>query len=153
MARSLACQSPCQNLPPTGKDEFAGAALTKGSGTSTPTSAVSHTPTLALALLLALAIAPAPDAANSAAKYSAEDLQQIFKTVLEAKAPTPAFQPDGPWEKLFKAQVPDLYYRKTHMECYNFCQKCKDYFVTTGATGLNCVSFAAMCLKDQTLFY
>ena len=52
------------------------------------------------------------------AKYTEEDLQQILKAVLEAQVP--AF--DEPREKLWKARTHDLYYGKSHMECYNFCQ-------------------------------
>ena len=107
---------------------------------------MSRTFTLAPALRLAPAITSTPAAANLAAKYSANDLERIFKTVLEARAPAPAPQPDGSCEKIFKAQAPDLYCEKTHMECYNFCRKCIDDFTTTVATRLNCVLFAATFL-------
>ncbi len=38
------------------------------------------------------------------------------------------------------------------MECYNFCQQCKDYFVTCGATRPNQIPFAAFFLRDQINF-
>ena len=52
------------------------------------------------------------------AKYTEEDLQRILRTVLEARAPPS----DGVREKSLKAKSPDVYYGKSHMECYNFCQ-------------------------------
>ena len=90
-------------------------------------------------------VANAPSA-TSVLKYSEDDLQKIFKAVLEARAPVPAPVPvpapapalasivaEAPWEKL-KARSPDLYREKSHMDCYNFCQQCEDYFATVGAT-------------------
>ena len=73
IARFLTPQSFCWNLSHTGKDEFAIAAPTEGSGTSTPIPAMSHAFTSAPALPLALAVAFALAAANSAAKYSPKD--------------------------------------------------------------------------------
>ena len=94
-------------------------------------------------------VANAP-AATSVLKYSEDDLQRILKAVLEARAPVPAPAPvlapapapvlapapivaEAPREKL-KARSPDLYRGKSHMDCYNFCQQCEDYFATVGAT-------------------
>ena len=42
-----------------------------------------------------------------------------------------------PWECSFKAKTPEIYSGKSHMDCYHFCQQCKDYFETSGATGMN----------------
>ena len=50
------------------------------------------------------------------AKYTEEDLQRIFKTVLKAQFP-PSY---GPREKPLKARLSDVYRDKSHMECYNF---------------------------------
>ena len=57
-------------------------------------------------------------------KYSENDLQQILKTVLEARAPTPVSTPapvisEVPQDKL-KARSPDVYRGKFYMDCYNF---------------------------------
>ena len=85
-------------------------------------------------------------AATSILKYSEDDLQRIFKAVLEAKAlvpapapiPAPALVPApisapapapapapivpiAPREKL-KARFSDVYHRKSYMDYYNFCQ-------------------------------
>ena len=91
-------------------------------------------------------------------------MQKIFKAVLEARAPVPAPVPvpapapalasivaEAPWEKL-KARSPDLYREKSHMDCYNFCQQCEDYFATAGATGPTRIPFAASFLQDRISF-
>ena len=74
--------------------------------------------------------ANAPAATTNVPKYSEDDLQQIVKAVLEARAPVPALNPapavsEAPREKL-KARSPDVYHGKSHMDCYNFCQQCED---------------------------
>ena len=38
------------------------------------------------------------------------------------------------------------------MDCYNFCQQCKDYFANAGATGPTWILFAASFLRDQISF-
>ena len=68
-------------------------------------------------------------AATDIPKYSEDDLQRIFKTILEdqAPAPTPASTPalaasKKLWDKSLKACSLDIYCGKSHMDCYNFCQ-------------------------------
>ena len=82
---------------------------------------------------------PKSPAATSVPKYSEDDLQRILKAVLEARAPAPAPAPapvvSEVSRKKLKACSPDIYCEKSHMDCYNFCQQCEDYFATTGATG------------------
>ena len=93
-------------------------------------------------------------AATSVPKYSKDDLQRIFKAVLEARAPAPASTPivsEMPREKL-KARSPDVYRGKSHMDCYNFCQQYEDYFATVGATVANRIPFAASFLRDRISF-
>ena len=51
-----------------------------------------------------------------------------------------------------KARFPDLYYGKSHMECYYFCQQCKDHFDIAGATGSNRILFAASFLHERISF-
>ena len=120
------------------------------------------------------ALANSPPAANSVPKYSEDDLQRIFKAVLEAQAPIPAPLPvpalalvlaatsapvlapasnvaEAHREKL-KARSPDLYRGKSHIDCYNFCQQCEDYFATAGATGPTRIPFAASFLRDRISF-
>ena len=57
MARPLACRSPCQNAPPTGKDKPTGLVPTEGSDIYTPAPAVSRAPTSAPPAAPALALA------------------------------------------------------------------------------------------------
>ena len=38
------------------------------------------------------------------------------------------------------------------MECYNFCQQCKDHFTTAGVKGPNRIPFATSFLRDHINF-
>ena len=119
-------------------------------------------------------VANALVAATHISKYSKDDLQRIFKAVLEAQAPasalapTPALAPASalapapalapasivselPREKL-KARSPDIYCEKSHIDCYNFCQQCEEYFATAGATGPIRILFATSFLWKQISF-
>ena len=66
--------------------------------------------------------------------------------------PAPAVAPVKPQEnssdKFFKAQNPDLYYGNSYMECYYFCQQCKDDFETTKAKSHKRIPFAEIFLKN-----
>ena len=77
---------------------------------------------------------------------------------MEARASTPAFTPvlapaisKAPWEKL-NAHFSDIYYGKSHMDCYNLCQQCKDSFATVRATGPIRIPFAAFFLRNRISF-
>ena len=98
-------------------------------------------------------------------RYLNDDLQRIVKTILEARsfplptsAPIPVFivaaapHYEGLREWPLKVRFPDIYWGKTHLECYNFFQQYKNHFAITGATDLNRVPFAAIFLKDTALF-
>ena len=96
---------------------------------------------------------------TSIPKYSKDDLQWILKAVLEAQTLVPAPAPvpvpivsEVSREKL-KARSPDVYCGKSHMDCYNFCQQCEDYFATARATGPTQILFAASFLRDRISFY
>ena len=52
----------------------------------------------------------------------------------------------GLCKKPLKAQYLNLYYKNSHLDCYRFCQQCKDYFETAGANRPNCISFATSFL-------
>ncbi len=54
-------------------------------------------------------------------------------------------------DKLLKPQNPDLYYDNLHMECYYFCQQCKDHFEVVGSLVHQRISFVARFLKDRIL--
>ena len=115
-------------------------------------------------------VANAPAVTNSITKYSEDDLQRILKIVLEARVPAPApvltlapvpapatapapapIVAEAPCEKL-KACSLDMYRGKSHMDCYNFCQQCEDYFATIGVTGPTRIPFAASFLWDRISF-
>ena len=153
MAGPYACQSSCQNLLPTGKDELAEAAPGPIPTNDNRTSI--HTPIVSRVSIPAPARLPAP--IKSTARYSKENFQRIFKIVLEARAPILALQPlvfpNEPLTRPLKARFPNLYCGKTHMECYNFCQECKDYFAIAEAKKHNRVSFAITFFQDQALFW
>ena len=40
---------------------------------------------------------------------------------------------DGLCESLLKAKFLDLYYSKSYIKCYNFCQQYENYFATANA--------------------
>ena len=137
MAELCACNSPHQNPRSTGKDELAGATPTEGSGTSTPTPVVSRVRTPALAT--ALVVAPSLD--NKLFK-------QFMKTYLEAQVSSQIEVDPEPCKQPFKAQFLDLYYGSLHMDCYRFCQQCKDHFKTARAKTPNRIPFAALFLGE-----
>ena len=71
-------------------------------------------PSTASTLSQVPALAPTP------ALYTKEDLQKITKLCIDS-----FFQGNrqkGPQKSQLKAKFPDLYYEKSHMECYHFCQ-------------------------------
>ena len=45
--------------------------------------------------------------------------------------------------------VPEVYYDKSHLDCYHFCQQCEDHFETAGATGCNRTLFTALFLRGN----
>ena len=102
------------------------------------------TPSTASAPSQAPASAPAP------ALYTQEDLQRITKLCMDSFLQ--GNRQEGPREGQLKARFPDLYYGKSHMECYHFCQQCEDYFDTAGATRSNRTLFAASFLHARISF-
>ncbi len=71
-------------------------------------------------------------------------MDHLLQTFLQASK-------SGSGDKL-KAKTPDIYRGSSHMEYYNFCQQCEDYFATCGATRLNQIPFAAFFLQYQINF-
>ena len=136
MAGPCACYSPRQNLPPTRKDELAGAAPTEGSGTPTPTPVVFCAPTPALAT--------APTIASSSDNKL---FKRFMKAYLEAQVPSQTEVDPKPRKQPLKARFPDLYYGNSHMDYYQFCPQCKNHFETAGAKGPNRILFAALFLR------
>ena len=96
------------------------------------------------------ALSQAPASALAPALYTQEDLQRITKLCIDLFLQ--GNRQEGPREGQLKAQFPELYYGKSHIECYYFCQQCKDYFNTAGANGSNRTTFAASFLCEQISF-
>ena len=96
--------------------------------------------------------APSTEEATGPAKYTEEDLQRITKLCMESFLQAQGSRHEGPREGQLKARFPDLYYGKSHMECYHFCQQCEDHFDTAGATGSNRTPFAASFLRGRISF-
>lgn len=121
---------------PAGEDELPGGAQELPTGSGSPAPAPSRGPN------------PAPG------KYTDEDLQRITKLCMESfiqgQGQTKA-HPERR-ERPLKARFPDLYYGKSHMDCYHFCQQCEDHFDTARATGSNRTSFAASFLHGSISF-
>ena len=151
MAQSSARCSPRQNLY-DGKDELAGGNPTEGIDHRSPAPAASLASTLAVAPVVA-PLAASGSVNSSVVRYLEDDLQRILRTVLDSRPlapiPAPAAAPhyEGLRERPLKAWFLDIYHGKTHLECYNFFQECKDHFATAVATGSNRVTFAATFLR------
>ena len=87
-----------------------------------------------------LPVLPTPDVAQ----YMQKDMDHLFQTFFQALK--------GRFEDKFKAKTLDVYYNRSHIECYNFCQLCEEYFTTCGATESNQIPFAAFFLQDRINF-
>ena len=157
IAQFFACCSLCQN-PHNGIDKLVGGTSIKDSDRCTPFPAATRAPTLAAAPVVAPLIVFG-SADFSVVRYLEDKLQQILGTVLKSRLPTSVPAPvvaaaphyKGPCKRPLKAWFPNIYRSKTHLECYNFFQQCKDHFGTASATGPNQVSFMATFLKDTAL--
>lgn len=102
-----------QKRPPAnGSDFLLPAPLPANSYVSTP--ATSCTPTLAPTSTPAFAFMPMP------VKYIDADFHQFIKVFMNFQERSGTYK--GPQKSLLKAHFLDLYYRKSHMDCYQFCQ-------------------------------
>ena len=129
------------------EDEFArdpGLVGGPHSGSISPSSSRNPTPgpdqVPALIPALAPTLAPAPASID-------ELFKKFMKAYLESnQGPR---QPPAEREQLLKAKVLEVYYGKLYMDCYYFCQQCKDHFETAEATGTNRTPFAAFFLREN----
>ena len=120
------------------------------SGSTSP--ALSRNPTLDPELIPALNLAPIPALVPAPAPPSSNELfKQFMRAYLESNQGLK--QPPTERERSLKAKVPEVYYGKLHMDCYHFCQQCKDHFKTFGATGTNRILFAAFFLHGNISVY
>ena len=131
MAQSCVCCSSCQNSH-DGKDKLADGTSTEGNNRRTPAPIATRVFTSAVALVVAL-FAASGSGDYFLVRYLEDDLQQIIKTILEARplsppALAPVLPPviaaaphyKGPRGQLIEAWFPYIYWGKTHLECYNF---------------------------------
>ena len=139
--------SPRRNPPPLDpvEDELArepGPVGGPHSGSTSPAPSRNSSPGPELVPALNPAPVPAPTLAPVASK---ELLKKFMKAYLETN--------QGPRQlkckQTLKARVPEVYYGKSHIDCYHFCQQCKDYFETAGATRFNRTPFAASFLRGN----
>ena len=140
-------RSPRRNLPPLDpvEDELArepGPVGGPHSGSTSP--ALSRNPTPGPELVPALNPAPVP----APAPPSSNELFKQFMRAYLGSNQGPR-QPPAERERSLKAKVPEVYYSKSHMDCYHFCQQCEDHFETAGATGNNRTPFAASFLRGN----
>ena len=121
----------CVNPPvnPIEQDELAGA---QGRRSNTGSD---EAPTPPEAPALPLVLPPAKDLFTK--------FMKVFMEITQAQVLA------EPQERLLKARIPETYWGKSHMKCYYFCQQCEDHFETSGATGPNCLSFAASFLHGS----
>ena len=121
------CRSPCVNTPVNlaGElHELAGQNQAKESNVGSneaPTSLEAQTPTLI----------------PLTSKNLFTKFMKVFMETTQARDQL------EPRECSFKARTPETYSGKSHIDCYHFCQQCKDYFETSGTTGMNRTFFAA----------
>ena len=94
---------------------------------------------------------PTPGPATSASPASTEELFKLFMRIymdtvknqdqVQALVQVPA-PPVEPKELPLKARFPDLYFGKSYLDCYWFCQQCEDHFERARANGDNRTPFA-----------
>ena len=99
------------------------------------------TPVPALAPIPAPASVPAPAPISASAPVLAP--ASVFAPALIVAKITQ--------EKL-KARLLNIYRKKSHMDCYNFCQQYENYFTTAGATRATRIPFAVFFLRDRISF-
>ena len=130
----------------------AGGASTDDSGTPKPTPAVSRAPTPAPAQTLAPAQTSAPvSVLGLSERYTNKTLQKATKLALELFVKGQKYgqlqASSASCEPPLKAWFLDLYYGNSYLDCYCFCQQCKDYFKTAGANGPNRVLFTTLFFR------
>lgn len=86
-------------------------------------------------------------------KYTEEDHQKIEKyymdLFIQAKVQKQAPQDE---ELVIEVRFPDLYFGKSHMECFEFCLQCENHFDLAGVTGHNRSTVAASFLRGRINF-
>ena len=57
-----------------------------------------------------------------------------------------------PRERPVKARFSKIYSEKSHIDCYQFYQKCEDYFKILGVTEMNCTPFVISFFRGTVSF-
>ena len=112
------------------------------SGSTSPAPSRNPTPSPDLVPTLIPAPVPAPTPVPAATN-------ELFKKFMKAYLETNQEPRQPKCKQTLKAKVPEVYYDKSHMDCYHFCQQCKDHFETVGATKFNRTPFAASFLRGN----
>ena len=128
---------PRQNLPSTDpvEDKLVRDPIpVEGPHSSSTSSIPSRHLTPGLTLVPALNPAPTP---------ALTPTNKLFKKFLNAylESNQGSRQPPEERKPILETKVPEVYYGKLHMDCYHFCQQCKDHFETAGAIGFNRTPF------------
>lgn len=84
-------------------------------------------------------------------KYTKNDLQRIFKVVLDVKPFATRKNFNKSQERILKPWALDVYMNKFHIDCYNFIQQCENYFANSGSKGHNQVPFVTIFFKEKAL--
>ena len=101
---------------------------------------------------------PGPDLVSAlvSAPISAPVLtNELFKKFMKAYLETnqESRQSLAGWKQTLKAKVLEVYYGKSNMDCYHFCQQCTDHFQTAGDTEFNQTPFTAAFLHGNISVY
>ena len=90
-------------------------------------------------------------ASSPVLKYTEEDLQKIEKYYMDLFIQAKV-QEQAPQEQAIEVRFPELYFGKSHMECFEFCLQCEDHFDLAGVTGFNRTTLAASFLRGRINF-
>ena len=150
---SRPCRSPHRNLlflDPVENELARDADPVRGSHSGSTSPAPSCNPTPGLDSVPTLVSAPIPALIPTPASVLAA-INDLFKQFMKAylELNQRPRQPPAECKQPLKAKVPELYYGKLHIDCYHFCQQCKDYFESVGATGANRTPFTAFFLYES----
>ena len=130
---SYAQQSPCINPPhnPTGEqNELASQSSVQGFNAKSNE---------ALTKALTPLKAPTPPLILPSIKDFFIKFMKVFMETTQAQAQAQTELQERPHNN----RSPETYSEKSHINCYHFCQQCKDYFETLDTIGMNRIPFAA----------
>ena len=94
------------------------------------------------------ALIPAPVPTSTPAPVPTDE---FFKKFIKAYLKLNQEPRQSPLEckQTLKVKIPEVYDGEFHMDCYHFCQQCKDHFKTVVATKFNQTPFATFFLREN----